>query len=89
MFNIDKKLEHLGFTKDLENSLMVSYSRTDKMCDYVQIVDIICKQSGNHTITSYAKSDYTFRSPVIGLTHEEIKLFLQKFKQMKRKYGWE
>lgn len=88
MFDTDKELERLGFVKDFENSLMVSYSRFDKMCDYVQVVDIVCKQSGNHTITSYAKSDYTFGSPVVGLTHKETKLFEKKFRQMKRKYKW-
>lgn len=96
MFTIDKKLERLGFSKDYENSLIVSYSRFNKDLTYCQVVEIIYKKFGNHCMMSYSKRDLldyedglVFSNAVVGLTYRETKLFLQKFKQMKRKYGWE
>lgn len=87
MNRIDKKLLKLGFVKKEENKYVVTFERFEKNFGFVHKVDIIQKQSKKHLIFSYVKNGIN-RDCVVGLTYVETKLFMKKFRQMKRKYKW-
>lgn len=91
--NIDKQLEKIGFQKlhgeDEESEYGVYYARHDEH-GFTQRLDIYHKKSGRHLIMSYQEgvnSDKFNNS--VGLTYKEMKLAMKKYRQMKRRYGWE
>lgn len=90
MNRIDRRLLELGFIKKEENKHGVTYERIERKYNYVQEVDIIHKQSNKHLIFSYEKNliNKDGFNNVVGLTYKETKLFMKKYKQMKRKYKW-
>lgn len=89
MTRIDKKLEKLGFIKKVENKHGATYTRVNDEYNYIQCLDILRKATGNHIIQSY---DMKFNTDgfhtMVGLTIEETKLALKKYRQLKRKYRW-
>lgn len=83
----DRKLGKLGFKKTSESRFGASYERYNKEYNYTQILDIYKKNSGKHTINSYqvdVNSDGYNNQ--VGLTYQEIKLMLKKYRELKRKY---
>lgn len=89
MNRIDKKLKKIGFEKEFENEYGVSYCRKYKKYSYIQILEINHKISGNHLITSYQKDvNSEGLNNAVGLTYEEVKLAMKKYKQLSRKYKW-
>lgn len=90
MNRIDKKLKKLGFEKDSEDKYGVIFCRKDEKHSYIQVLEIYHKRSGNHLIVSYQKdvNSEGFNNTV-GLTYEEVKLAMEKYKQISRKYKWE
>lgn len=91
--SVDEQMKDLGFVKihneeDRESKYGVSYERESEF-GYVQRIDILHKESGNHLIQSYqlgTNSDGL--NNVVGITYQEAKIIMKKFRQMKRKYGW-
>lgn len=84
---IDRKLMKLGFKKTRESRFGVSYERYNEVYGYTQALDIYKKAYGKHTINSYqvgANSD-GFNNQV-GLTYQETKLIMKKYREIKRKY---
>lgn len=83
----DEKFAELGFVKRTENEYGACYQRYNKKYDYMQILDLIYKQSGVHIVQSYDKhlSDAQgIGNTCVGLTMYEMKLCLKKMREM----GW-
>ena len=87
--SVDEKIKDIGFIKRCEQSSWVSYEREDPKYKYIQCVDIYQKNNGNHIIISFQKgvNGDGFNNSV-GLTYLEAKLFMKKYRQMKRRYFW-
>lgn len=97
--SVDKKLKKLGFSRVyedredgrcvLEDEYGVSYKRWIEEFKYVQVLDIRRKASGKHLIQSYQEDVNAdgFNNGV-GLTYQEMKLAMKKYRQMKRRYKW-
>ena len=91
--NVDKKLEKLGFVKDIvtesENKYGVCYRRETSEFNYIQRLDILPKANGRHLIQSYQEGlNADGFNNAVGLTYEETKLAMRKYRQLKRKYRW-
>ena len=91
--NVDKKLEKLGFVKDIvtetENKYGVCYRREVSEFNYIQRLDILHKANGRHLIQSYQEGiNSDGFNNFVGLTYEETKLAMRKYRQLKRKYRW-
>ena len=91
--NVDKKLEKLGFVKDVvtetENEYGVCYRREVSEFNYIQRLDILHKANGRHLIQSYQEGlNSDGFNNAVGLTYEETKLAMRKYRQLKRKYRW-
>lgn len=85
--NVDKKLKNLGFMKSEEFGTGVSYYK--HAGTFVHKVDIYKKESGNHLIISYQHGlNQVSMHNAVGLTSEEIRLFMKKYKKMIKKYHW-
>lgn len=87
--SIDDKLNDIGFIKIIETNSMVCYERENDDFKYIHCVDIYKEDSGNHIIGSFQKgiNEDGFNNSV-ALTYPETKLFMKKYRQMKRKYSW-
>lgn len=89
MNRIDKKLLKLGFVKLEENEHGAIFEREEKEFNYIHVVDIMKKKSKKHLIFSYDKKvNEDYFNNAVGLTYEETKLFMKKYRQIKRKYKW-
>lgn len=87
--NIESRLNTLGFEKIEENHYGVMYKRRVEKYGYNQLVHIHKKKSGNHIIQSYVEAlNSDGFNDCVGLTYKEMRLFMKKFRQMKRKYRW-
>lgn len=85
--SVDEKLNDIGFIKIIETSSMICYERENDKFGYIHCVDIYKK--GDFIIGSFQKeinSDGFNNS--VALTYPETKLFMKKYRQMKRKYLW-
>lgn len=92
---IDKKFEKMGFIKaggkNAENKYGVCYRRnvTASHSCYTQRLDILHKKDGSHLIQSYQEGrNHDGLNNAVGLTYEETRLAMRKYRQMKRKYRW-
>ena len=66
------------------------YEREITEYGYIQCLEIMHKANGKHLIQSYQKGGVNkdgFNN-VVGLTYEETKLAMKKYKQLKREYNW-
>ena len=89
MNRIDKKLKKMGFEKEYENKYGAGFYRKDEKHSYIQILEIYHKRSGNHLIVSYQQDvNKEGLNNAVGLTYEEVKLAIKKYKQLSRKYKW-
>lgn len=89
MKRIDEKIEKLGFQKEKEDKYGVMYISKDEKYGFTQCVNILHKQSGEHIIQSYEMEvNNDGYNNCVGITLKEMKLFLKKAKQLKRKYKW-
>lgn len=88
--SIDEKLKELGFVKEEpENKYGVCYKRRVPEFNYIQKLDILHKASGRHLIQSYQEGvNSDGFNNVVGLTYEETKFAMKKYRQLKRKYKW-
>lgn len=97
--SIDKKLRKIGFNKVYEDrgsgrfvsedEYGVSYERQIEEYRYTQVLDIRRKASGKHSIQSFQKDvNADGFNNTVGLTYEETKLAMKKYRQMKRRYNW-
>ena len=92
--NVDKKLEKLGFVKDVVTTTRIDeygvcYRREVSEFNYIQRIDILHKANGRHLIQSYQEGvNSDGFNNVVGLTYEETKLAMRKYRQLKRKYRW-
>lgn len=87
--SIDDKLKDFGFFKTEETEYGVSYKKNETNFNYIHILDIRRKKNGRHLIQSYqlgVNSDGY--NNCVGLTYDEMKLVMKKYKQMKRRYKW-
>ena len=81
--SIDKKFEEIGFVKTRENEYGATYEREDKKYKYVQVIEIMSKDSGRHIFQSYQKDvNKDGFNNVVGLTSYETKLVLKKMLKM-------
>lgn len=93
--SVDEKLEKLGFVKvadegETENFYGVSYRKEVNNYGYTHRVDIGHKASGRHIIQSYQEeTNADGFNNTVGLTYEETKLIMKKYRQMKRKCKWQ
>lgn len=81
---VDEKIADLGFVKMWENEWGARYERQNAQ-NYIQAVDICHKKSGKHMLFSYDKDRFgenCVGSVGVGLTYKEMRLFLQKMRQM-------
>ena len=91
----DRKLSKLGFGKyntdnEKESKYSVSFGRPNVDCVGTHRIDIIHKASGEHLIQSYQEnSNSDGYNNCVGLTYEEMKAIMSKYREMKRKYKWE
>lgn len=89
--SVDDRLKELGFEKkNPDNEFGVSYTKRYSDYDYyVQHLDILYKKSGRHVIQSYEKPiNISGDTNAVGLTYEETKLAMKKYRQLRRKYKW-
>jgi hypothetical protein len=85
---VDQKFKEIGFEKNYENRLRVTYSRYCKKYKYTQRLELLYKASGRHIVQSYDPSlcdRKNIGNTCVGLSMYEMKLCLKKMKQM----GWE
>ena len=80
----------LGFAKfctddGKETKYGVSFGKTDVKNGGYHRIDIIYKSNGQHLIQSYQEN----HNNCVGLTYEEMKAIMSKYREMKRKYKWE
>ena len=88
--SVDERLKDLGFIKAKNDSKYGAfYIREITELGYIQCLDILHKASGKHLIQSYQEGTNSdgFNN-VVGLTYEETKLAMKKYRQLKRKYEW-
>ena len=88
--SIDEKLFDRGFCKcdEPENKHGVCYVRTTKQ-GYRQRLDILYKAYGRCLIQSYQEGvNSDGFNNMVGLSYEETKLAMKKYRQLKRKYKW-
>lgn len=84
MIKVDEELSKLGFEKIKENEIIVVYIRHDEKFKFVQKVDML-----EDRIFSYqAGGNSDGFNNCVSLKYHEIRLFMKKYKQMKRKYKW-
>lgn len=90
---IDQKIKDLGFKKIDDNKYIVLYERDNRIYSdnrqygYRQVVSICHKRNGKHIIQSYDPDLFDQKkigNTNIGLTYNELKLFMKKMK----KKGW-
>lgn len=88
--SVDEKIKDLGFIKVRGDSIFgACYEREVTEFGYTQCLAIMHKASGRHLIQSYQKGvNQDGFNNVIGLTYEETKLAMRKYRQLKRKYKW-
>lgn len=87
--SVDEKLKDLGFKKLEENKFGVSYVKDITEFSYKQRLDIMHKANGKHLIQSYQEgTNSDGLNNVVGLSYEETKLAMKKYRQLKRKYEW-
>ena len=87
--SVDERLKDLGFKKLDEDNFGVSYVKDVKKYGFRQRLDIIHKESGKHLIHSYQEGmNSDGFNNVVGLSYEETKLAIKKYRQLKRKYEW-
>jgi len=81
--NVDEKLSDIGFVKTSENQYGATYERKNEKYNYVQAIDFMHKENGNHIFQSYQKNvNSDGFNNVVGLTAYEIKLALKKMHQL-------
>lgn len=87
--SVDERLKDLGFIKLDEDNFGVSYVKDVKKYGFRQRLDIMHKASGKHLIQSYQEGTNSdgFNN-VVGLSYEETKLAMKKYRQLKKKYEW-
>ena len=86
--SVDEKLKDLGFKKLEENKHGVCYVRTTKQ-GYRQRLDILHKAYGRHLIQSYQEGvNSDGFNNMVGLSYEETKLAMKKYRQLTRKCKW-
>lgn len=78
---IDEKIKKLGFAKQKESKLNVTYVRCDSQFNYVQVVELGRKAAPNkhwllHSYQQGVNSEGFNNS--VGLTAKEVKLFYKK-----------
>lgn len=83
MESIDDKFKKIGFEKVKEDKYGSVYERPSEY-GYVQVINILHKQSGRHLIQSYQKDlNKDGFNNMVGLTATETKLALKKMKRMR------
>ena len=87
----DKKLSKLGFgkynTDDEKDG--VSFGKLDTDFGGIHRIDIMYKSNGQHLIQSYQENvNSDGYNNCVGLTYEEMKAVMRKYREMKRKYRW-
>ena len=82
--NLDRKIEEAGWLLDTKDSNGIVYKKSIWARFYIKhkFVEILHNQ-----IIVYTLCDGLDKEPA-RLTYEELKLFMKKFKQMKKEYGW-
>lgn len=84
---LNDKISELGFTLTEENNRHIEYTRHNDTYNFNQKVVILHKASGRHILQSYdVDSTNTDGSICVGLTYEELKLFVKKFRQLQRRW---
>lgn len=85
--SIDDRFREIGFMKVEECKYVVKYKREKEQNGYMQILDLVHKESGKHVVQSYdmvPMGEKKIENIGIVLTMYEMKLCLKKMKQM----GW-
>ena len=85
--SIDDKFAEIGFEKIGEDQYGVTYKRQPKGFNYIQQLDIAHKSNEYNIVQSYdpnLNDKLGIGNTCVGLTAYEMKLCLQKMKQM----GW-
>lgn len=83
--NLDRKIEEAGWLLDKKDSNGIVYKKSIRSRFYYikhKFVEILHNQ-----IIVYTLCDGLDKEPA-RLTYKELKLFMKKFKQMKKEYGW-
>jgi hypothetical protein len=84
----DEKFKEIGFVKVKQDKYGVTYERQNECPKFIQILDLIHKQSGKHIIQSYDPALMDTKkigNTCVGLTMYEAKLCIKKMKEL----GWE
>lgn len=79
--NIDKKLLEIGFKKKIKNENLYEYVRESEESKYIHKVDIAKKLISNEYVL-YSYQTVSDRNIVVGLTVNEMKLFLEKMEEI-------
>lgn len=82
--NLDKKIEEAGWLLDKKDNNGIVYKKSIRSRFYIKhkFIEILYNQ-----IIVYTLCDGLDKEPA-RLTYKELKLFMKKFKQMKKEYGW-
>ena len=85
----DRKMEKLGFEKAQEDEFGVTYLRKINKYNFVHRIDVVKKSDGNHLVQSYqTKTNSEGFNNCVGLTYQEMKAVMKKYRELKRKYRW-
>lgn len=95
---IDKLLNNKGYILREENEYGAVYEKYIAEHDYVHVIDIMEKQSGNHIVQSYDKFVHKihregyegtyYMNEVCGMEISFLLLIWLKAKYLSFKYGW-
>jgi hypothetical protein len=82
---LDRRLGQFGYIKVSDTNYGVRYNKIEDN-GYIHAVDIMHKQSGKTLLYSYdATNSLESYAPQVALEEEEIRLFLKKLRQFKRR----
>ena len=85
--SIDDKIKGYGFNQTVANEHCYEWRRFNHEFEYTQVVTFTRKQSGEHIFQSYdpeLTDTKNIGNTCVGLTYWELKVFLKKFKQVKK-----
>ena len=80
---LDQKIRKLGYVKVSDNEYGIRYHKQEKG-KYIHAVDIMHKQNGKVLLYSYDASNDALTQ--VALEEDEIRLFLKKLRQIKKRY---
>lgn len=87
--SIDTRLRNLNWVKQKEDYYGAIYLRYEYDGKYLHRLDIVHKSKGDSLIQSYQQGvNSDGFNNCVGLSYQDTKLALKKYRQLRRRYRW-